>query len=247
MINKWLNRVMAVFLIIFVAGGLAACANETPTPESESVATVSESQVEKTGVLYVRVNPEIAVHYDEKGKVTALFGNNDDGNTIVGQLATFEGMEVRDVVKQLVSTIGEAGYFVEEVEGKARKVTIELERGSILPNTAFLSDIVADVRDIVSNQGWKAPVTSPPVEEVEQMDVDNDDVNERDDWNDDSNHYSGTHFNDDSNEVDADDTNTESTPYIAPHFNHEDHDDDDFDDHHDDSDDDDDFDDDDDD
>ncbi|MGP6140582.1 anti-sigma-I factor RsgI family protein [Jeotgalibaca sp. A127] len=235
MINKWLNKVAAVLLIIFVAGGLAACANESPTTESESVATVSESQVEKTGVLYVRVNPEVAVYYDEKGKVTALSGKNDDGTTIVEQLAAFEGLEVRDVVMQLVSTIGEAGYFIEEVEGKARKVTIELERGSILPSTDFLSDIVQDVRDVVSNQGWKAPVTSPPVEEVKQTDV----VNEHDDSNDESNHSSESHLNDDSNEGDdVSDSHAESNHYNASHF-----DDDDFDDSDDDDFDDDDFDD----
>lgn len=228
--NKWLNRVAALLLIIFAAGGLAACANETPAVESESVATAAKSQVAKTGVLYIRVNPEVAVHYDEKGKVTELSGKNDDGTTIIEKVAEFKGKEVREVVKQLVSTIGDAGYFVEEVEGESRKVTIELERGSILPDPAFLSDIVADVREVVTSQGWKAPVTSPNEEAIvtddDSHDNRDDDVNEFDDSGYDSNNYSGTYFDDDITEGDDFDDDSDDDDDWDDDFDDDDSDDD---------------------
>ena len=70
------------------------------------------------GVLTLRVNPEIAIHYNQSGKVVALEGDNQDGREIVETYpARSRVCEV--VVQELVEEIHAAGYFVEEVEGPA--------------------------------------------------------------------------------------------------------------------------------
>ena len=53
------------------------------------------------------------------------------------------------MVSDLVSEIHDAGYFVEEVEGENRKITIEIEAGSVLPEEDFLENIVTDVQTYV--------------------------------------------------------------------------------------------------
>ena len=35
------------------------------------------------------------------------------------------GLEIREVITKLVAVIGEAGYFIEEVEGKHRQIVVK--------------------------------------------------------------------------------------------------------------------------
>ena len=65
-------------------------------------------------------------------------GKNDDGNTIVAEYADYSGKDCRQVVSDLVAKINEAGYFVEETDGSAREITLEIEAGSVLPEENFL-------------------------------------------------------------------------------------------------------------
>ena len=110
------------------------------------------------GVLRLSVNPEIAVHYDADGLVTGVEARNDDGAAILAGYAGFEGKAARQVVAELVTAIGEAGYFVEEIEGARRQIVIEIEPGSALPSSTFLADVAADVQACVSANQWQSPV-----------------------------------------------------------------------------------------
>ena len=118
-------------------------------PPTSSAVTSSES-LPDTGVLYLRVNPEIAIHYDANGIVTAVEGVNDDGKALLTDAKAYVGQECRTAVQNLVAQIYEAGYFVEEVDGGNRQIVIEVERGSVMPSDQFLGDIVTDVRSYVN-------------------------------------------------------------------------------------------------
>ncbi len=131
--------------------------------EKESI-PIEEQQLEQVvevpvaevagGVLYLKVNPEIAISYDESGNVVGVEGRNADGSAILENYSDYTGKTARQVVAELVAAIGEAGYFIEEVEGEARRITIEIERGSYMPNAAFLDEIVADVQSYVNAKPW---------------------------------------------------------------------------------------------
>lgn len=136
--------VLALSLICF-----AGCAQQ-PTSLGTELAT--------GGVLCLKVNPEIAIRYDENGNVTALEARNEDAKAILAGFTGFEGKPTKEVVSQLVGKIGEAGYFVEEIEGKTRKIVIEIEPGSTLPNGTFLDDVVAEVQTKVNNHDWNSPI-----------------------------------------------------------------------------------------
>ena len=93
------------------------------------------------GVLTLRVNPEIAIHYNTDGKVVALEGDNQDGREIVEAYPDYIGKDCEVVVQELVEEIHAAGYFVEEVEGQPRRVVLELDDDSQEPREDFLEDM----------------------------------------------------------------------------------------------------------
>ena len=99
------------------------------------------------GVLTLRVNPEIAIHYNTDGKVVALEGDNQDGREIVEAYPDYIGKDCEVVVQELVEEIHAAGYFVEEVEGQPRRVVLELDDDSQEPREDFLEDMSRSAQD----------------------------------------------------------------------------------------------------
>ncbi len=145
-------------ILILCAGLMAGCAEKQ---EETVVLTGSEAAVQESGgTLVLKVNPEIAVEYDENRKVTAVTGRNEDGKQIVESYQDYIGKECHEVVEDLVGLIHEAGYFVEEVEGESRKITIEIETGSILPEEDFVDEIVAGVQTYVKDMQLNSPVVT---------------------------------------------------------------------------------------
>ena len=124
----------------------------------QSAAANNGTELASGGVLVLSVNPEIAVEYDENGLVTGVSARNDDAMDIISSCKGLIGKETREAVTDLVSAIGEAGYFVEEIEGERRQITIEIEAGSKLPHDAFLDEVVSDVRDCVNENKWNVPM-----------------------------------------------------------------------------------------
>ena len=145
--------------LIFGLTALTGCGNTTAAnsslPESSAVQTAALSD---TGTLVLKVNPEIAVHYDEKGIVTSVEGINDDGKNLITDDSAYVGKECQEVVRSLVAEINDAGFFVEEVEGQKKTITIEIEKGSVMPNDQFLNNIVTQVRDYVGEMHLASPV-----------------------------------------------------------------------------------------
>lgn len=116
------------------------------------------TQLATGGVLCLKVNPEIAITYDADGNVTKVDARNEDGSKILADYSGYEGKACKTVVAELVTAIGEAGYFVEEIEGQRRQITIEIEPGSKLPSRTFPDDIANEVRSTVDSNAWAAPV-----------------------------------------------------------------------------------------
>ena len=124
----------------------------------QSTTTNNGTELASGGVLVLSVNPEIAVEYDENGLVTGVSARNDDAMDIISSCKGLIGQETREAVTTLVSAIGEAGYFVEEIEGERRQITIEIEAGSKLPHDSFLDEVVSDVCDCVNANNWNVPM-----------------------------------------------------------------------------------------
>ena len=119
-------------------------------------AAVMEIQPEQMtgGILRLKINPEIALHYDENGKVTKLEGHNPDGVQLLQNFTGYIGKDTSQVLEELVQVIGQAGYFVEEADGTARKIVLELDPGSQVPHEQFLQDMAEHVKLCVESKNW---------------------------------------------------------------------------------------------
>ena len=124
------------------------------------ISTAQSESLSESGTIILRINPEVAIEYDENGKVTSVSGRNDDGREIINSYADYIGKDSGLVLEELVAMIGEAGYFIEEVEGEPRRIVLELESGSILPDEEFLEKMTVNVQTAVSKLNVESKVVS---------------------------------------------------------------------------------------
>ncbi len=151
------HSILAIVLaVILVLGCMTGCGTSST---GASAASAASAETPAGGILCISVNPEIAVFYDAAGNVIAVESRNDDGAALLLDYTGFEGKACREVVTELVTAIGEAGYFVEEVEGQPRQITIEIEAGSTLPHVDFLSEVAADVQACVNSNNWHSALS----------------------------------------------------------------------------------------
>lgn len=146
--RKFMRNLALAGIMVLGMGIFAGCGAKT-----QEAASLAES-----GVLLLRVNPEIEIKYDKDGHVLSVQGVNKDGKDIVEGYQDYVGKECREVVGDLVKEIHKAGYFVEEVEGQNKKITIEIETGSILPDEEFLNEIVTDIQQYVTDMQMHSPI-----------------------------------------------------------------------------------------
>lgn len=163
------RRTMWAGIMILCAGLMAGCAGKQE--ETAGLAGSAAEVAESGGTLVLKVNPEIAVEYDENGRVTDVYGRNEDGKKIVENYQDYIGKECHEAVEELVGMINEAGYFVEEIKGESRKITIEIETGSILPEEDFLDEIVTGVQTYVKDMQIGSPVVTEEQSGDDQTDV----------------------------------------------------------------------------
>lgn len=171
-----MKKILSIlFVLTLSASLLLGC-----SPQEEAAVPVAVPALEEVsagGVLCLKINPEIALHYDENGIVTKVEGRNRDGKAIVEKITGYEGQETAQVLADLVDRIGKAGYFVEEADGTARRITLELDPGSQVPHDRFLEDMAAHVKQCVQDRTWvgkteydidepTTTIAAPPTETV---------------------------------------------------------------------------------
>ena len=148
---------LSVALLVGCAAPLNNAAMVQPAPEGEQIQILADLVAEPAaagGVLRLKINPEIALHYDENGKVTKLEGRNPEGVEILKTYTGYAGKDTSQVLEELVELIGQAGYFVEEADGTARRIVLELDPGSQVPHDQFLQDMAQHVKDCVESKSW---------------------------------------------------------------------------------------------
>lgn len=103
------------------------------------------------GYLTLSVNPAIRIEYNADGLVTGLEGRNDDGAAIVKSYTDYIGKDCSTVLRELVTDIYQAGYFIEDADSGKRQIVLQLEPGSALPDDDFLELLRRDVQGTVSD------------------------------------------------------------------------------------------------
>ena len=139
------QQIMAVIIAVVLLMSLAGCST-----------TPSGTDSPKGGTVYIQVNPEIAVTYDADGTVTSVTAVTEDARQIVAQYQDFSGKACSDVVVELVTMIGEAGYLSDDTG----EVTISIRFGenSSIPNEDFLTSVEQQVQTVVQDRQWQGTV-----------------------------------------------------------------------------------------
>ena len=114
-------------------------------------ASSAPNALKDTGSLLLSVNPEIEIEYDKAGLVTALSGQNEDGEKIVQDYPDYIGKDCGVVLSDLICSIGEAGYFAQQIDGREKNIVLQLEPGSVLPSDDFLADMSASAQQAVQS------------------------------------------------------------------------------------------------
>ena len=96
--NKKLRSLVGMLFIGF-ALLLVACSGDSTNGSKAALSATEGTALADSGTLYLKVNPEIAINYDENGKVTSIVGENDDGTEIVNMYPEFIGKDSGFVVK----------------------------------------------------------------------------------------------------------------------------------------------------
>lgn len=153
--KKVLSLMAVLVLSAALLTGCGGTASAAAQRVEEPVQTTNEVAETLTGgVLCLKVNPEIALYYDGEGKVLKLEGRNAEGTQILENFADCTGKDMAQALEELVIAIGKAGYFVEEVEGTAQQIVLELDPGSSVPNEQFLHNMAAHVKTCVERRCW---------------------------------------------------------------------------------------------
>lgn len=181
--NKKILSVLGFVLVVFTLV-LAGCGGNTEESGLADISTAEGEMLSDSGVLVLRVNPELAIEYNKDGAVTDVVGRNEDGQAILTEYSDFVGKDSGQVLEELINLIDEAGYFVEEVEGESKQIILELETGSVLPEDEFLEEMTSNVQTAVSSLDVESDVLSNEdvltVDEAKQIALDDAEVKAED-------------------------------------------------------------------
>lgn len=142
--KKRMSRLAIVFTMFVLL--LAGCSGDN-TKAGMSTLSADGQELSESGVLRLKVNPDISIHYNENGVVTEVKGENEDGVKLIENYADYIGKESSLVLEELIVLLSEAGYFVEDIEGETKRIVLELEDGSQLPDGQFLEKMTTNIKE----------------------------------------------------------------------------------------------------
>lgn len=152
-----------VFLSLMSFMMLTGCGLASSPEESETASSFEESSLTQasfdSGLLTLRINPEVQIEYNKEGLVTRLDGTNPAGEEIVASYPDYVGKDSREVVQDLVGLIHDAGHLVNESDGTTRNITLELEPGSVMPHEDFLNQLSNTIQETVTELDFSTPNT----------------------------------------------------------------------------------------
>ena len=142
---KKMVGIMATVLVMMGCSSKIDSGEEMNSFEVESAEVVAE-----TGILTLRINPEVQIEYDKDGYVLSLTGQNDEGVEIASAYPDYIGKDVQTVLKGLIEKIHEKGYLEVDESGKSKDITLDLEPGSALPSSDFFGQTSKQLKEVIA-------------------------------------------------------------------------------------------------
>lgn len=169
--------------------------------------TTLPTQAKETGTLLLKGEPEIAIVYDQYGKVMDVKGLNQEAQNLIEGYQGYQNKDAKDVLRDLVSKIGDTGYFVDDVDGKGQSIVVEVEKGSKLPNDQFMNEVMEEFEEEMYENQWDDDdlYDDDDLDDIDDIDdIDDDDLYD-DDNLDDIDDNDDDLYDDDFDDIDDDD------------------------------------------
>lgn len=146
-ISKKVMKSLAIVLGMFAIVLTGCSANSAKS----GMGTLSAEGMAESGVLRLKINPDLSIHYNENGEVTEVTGENEDGVKLLEDYSDYIGKESGQVLEELIALLSEAGYFVDDLDGESRRIVLELEKGSALPDDKFLEKMTKEIEKALAD------------------------------------------------------------------------------------------------
>ena len=139
-------RIISVILTLALGCAvIASCSSEDTTN------TATTTQASEYAYISLRINPEIEMIADEKGKVIYANAINEDGEVVLS-VTSLEGMDAEDAAVEFTETAAELGYL--DPQGETDTVYIGVEG-----NDEIEESLTKNVRDYFNNNGINGHVS----------------------------------------------------------------------------------------
>lgn len=159
-----------ISLIVCVAlclCALAACGNQqnnsTPTTPNNNSTKPPVVNAQAGGMLLLNAGAAVQVTYDSQGLVMKLDSVDDNGATVITHFpdSDYVGMSCSNLICALITKSTDLGFASHDL----KNIVIKQVRGSSLPGTLFLEDIVKDAQAAVTTDAAIYLITAAELDE----------------------------------------------------------------------------------
>lgn len=138
-----MKKIVGIIIMVLL---LVGCTSQSGSSKEAE----PEEETPQTGILTLKINPEVELKYDMEGLVLSLNGMNEEGKAITAAYSDYIGKDVYVVLKELIETIHAEGYLKEDETGDQKDITLELEPGSVLPSENFFGKASKEMKEVVA-------------------------------------------------------------------------------------------------
>ena len=106
------------------------------------------------GTLYLNAECSISITFDKDGNVVSINAESENAKEIVEDYKYLSGASCTQVIGELMTLIGEAGYLPED-----GSMNISFDENTILPDGMSEESIKAEIQNVMDANNWEGSIT----------------------------------------------------------------------------------------
>ena len=165
---RWMVAMITVLMLLLCACGTdngnenseqpsEAETNQTEEmPETETTADAEQTNIPENyaAVVYVTINPELALYLDEEGKVLAAECLNDDAAEMLSEIS-LDNLTVEEAMKTVINTAVDQGFLTED---KTVHVDVKESEGATVSSEELLKTVEVAVTEQLAEKEVEADI-----------------------------------------------------------------------------------------
>ncbi|MBO5657006.1 MAG: hypothetical protein J6R94_02355 [Agathobacter sp.] len=156
------KKLAHMLLVLLLAALLAGCSGQGGEGTAEG------------GTLYLNTDCIISITYDTEGNVTSINAESENAKEIVEAYQYLSGASCTQVIGELMTLIGEAGYLPED-----GNVNISFDENAVLPDRMFEDNIKTEIQNVMDANNWEGSITVESPESNSESTTESETVNSK--------------------------------------------------------------------